>query len=91
MPGSDLLYSTNPESFDSTPVSIRPKVEMSKQTPNRPVALSTYTPQNFVDVKKHEMFGPRISRREQRKFNNYLFSSFFKISHVSSYKKRVTS
>lgn len=39
-----------------------------------PVALNTYTPQNFMDVKKHEMFGPRISRREQRKFNKYILS-----------------
>lgn len=39
-----------------------------------PVALNTYTPQNFMDVKKREMFGPRTSRREQRKFNKYLFS-----------------
>ena len=74
MPGSDLLYSTNPESFDSTPVSIRPKTEMPKPAFNRPIALNTYTPQNFMDVKKHEMFGPRVSRREQRKFNRYLFS-----------------
>ena len=72
MPGSDLLYSTNPESFDLMPASIKPEVEMSKQTPNKPVALNT--PQNFLDVKKSEMFGPRISRREQRKFNKYLFS-----------------
>lgn len=50
MPGSDLLYNTNP------------------------VTLNTYTPKNFMDVKKHEMFGPRISRREQRKFNKYIFS-----------------
>lgn len=39
-----------------------------------PVALNTYTPQNFMDVKKREMFGPRISRREQRKFNKYILS-----------------
>lgn len=74
MPGSDLLYSTNPESFDSTPASIRQKTEVVAQTPNKPITLSTHTPQNFMEVKKHEMFGPRISRREQRKFNNYLFS-----------------
>ena len=74
MPGSDLLYSTSPENFDSTYVNIMPKTEMSKQTSNRPVALNAYTPQNFMDVKKHEMFGPRISRREQRKFNTYLLS-----------------
>jgi peptidoglycan hydrolase-like protein with peptidoglycan-binding domain len=73
MPGRDLLYSTNPESFDSTPVSIKPKAAVSTQTPNKPVTLSTYTPQT-LDVKKHEMFGPRISRREQRKFTNYIFS-----------------
>ena len=40
----------------------------------KPVTLNTYTPKNFMDVKKHEMFGPRISRREQRKFNKYIFS-----------------
>ena len=74
MPGSDLLHSTNPESFDLTPVSIKPKAEMSKPTTNRPVTLNTYTPQNFMDVKKREIFGPIISRREQRKFNKYLFS-----------------
>lgn len=74
MPGSDLLYSTTLESSDSTPVSIRPKTEISNQASNIPVAVNPYTPQNFIDIKKHEMFGPRVSRREQRKFNNYLFS-----------------
>ena len=74
MPGSNLLNSTNPESFDSTSVSLRPKTEISTQTAHGPVTLNTYTPKNFMDVKKHEMFGPRISRREQRKFNKYIFS-----------------
>lgn len=74
MPGSNLSYSTNPESFDSTPASITSKAKMATQTPNKTVVLNTYTPQNFMEVKKHEMFGPRISRREQRKFNEYLFS-----------------
>lgn len=76
MPGSDLFYSTNPESFDMRPASVTQKApsEMPPQITNTPVGLLNYKTQNFNDVKKHEMFGPRISRREQRKFHKYLFS-----------------
>lgn len=44
---------------------------MTGSNPDISIALPTYKARNFNDVKLHEMYGPKISKREQRKFDKY--------------------